>query len=238
MHFYKLFELKSVLAVCVHNHPIMIRIHPVFYFESTLNLYPFLRRAVRFQNVWNRVPILIPRIDSSVILDSCCFFCKKFSNLISPWWHDTFYINVEYHIHMINFIHFYSSDWDVKLAIAHCSAGTCIYCMNWTRHELSKINVHSSASFLWLYALHKIKLLHWNKITITLTITITPIELVVYLLIRCALGHWSMLVTFSFRITKNCILDGNKIKTLDHVMMYSLVQRSKLWTAKASSTVK
>ncbi len=24
MHFYKLFELKYVLAVCVHNHPIMI----------------------------------------------------------------------------------------------------------------------------------------------------------------------------------------------------------------------
>ncbi len=30
MHFYKLFELKCVLAVCVHNHPIMIIIHPVF----------------------------------------------------------------------------------------------------------------------------------------------------------------------------------------------------------------
>ncbi len=30
MHFYKLFELKCVLAVCVHNHPIMIKI-PVFF---------------------------------------------------------------------------------------------------------------------------------------------------------------------------------------------------------------
>ncbi len=31
MHFYKQFELKCVLAVCVHNHPIMIKIHPVFF---------------------------------------------------------------------------------------------------------------------------------------------------------------------------------------------------------------
>ncbi len=28
MHFYKLFELKCVLAVCVHNHPIMINNPP------------------------------------------------------------------------------------------------------------------------------------------------------------------------------------------------------------------
>ncbi len=35
MHFYKLFELKCVLAVCVHKHPIMIKIHPVFFFLST-----------------------------------------------------------------------------------------------------------------------------------------------------------------------------------------------------------
>ncbi len=33
MHFYKLFELKCVLAVCVHNHPIIIKIHPVFFFN-------------------------------------------------------------------------------------------------------------------------------------------------------------------------------------------------------------
>ncbi len=31
MHFYMLFEHKCVLAVCVHNHPIMIKIHPVFF---------------------------------------------------------------------------------------------------------------------------------------------------------------------------------------------------------------
>lgn len=31
MHFYKLFELKHVLAVCVHKYPIMIKNHPVFF---------------------------------------------------------------------------------------------------------------------------------------------------------------------------------------------------------------
>ncbi len=31
MHFYKLFELKCVLAVCVHNHLIMKKFHPVFF---------------------------------------------------------------------------------------------------------------------------------------------------------------------------------------------------------------
>ncbi len=29
---WELFELKCVLAVCVHNHPLMIKIHPVFFF--------------------------------------------------------------------------------------------------------------------------------------------------------------------------------------------------------------
>ncbi len=32
MYFYKLFELKHVLAVYVHNHPIIIKIHPVFFY--------------------------------------------------------------------------------------------------------------------------------------------------------------------------------------------------------------
>ncbi len=77
-------------------------------------------------------------------------------------------------------LHFFIlSDLPVKWIIAHCSAWTCIYRMNWTRHELYKINVHSSAklwSLLWLYALHNINKLHWNKITITLKITL--IELV------------------------------------------------------------
>jgi len=38
MHFYKLFELKCVLAVCVHNHLIMIKIHPVFFFNLLKSL--------------------------------------------------------------------------------------------------------------------------------------------------------------------------------------------------------
>ncbi len=29
---YKLFEHKCVLEVCVHIHPIMIKIHPMFFF--------------------------------------------------------------------------------------------------------------------------------------------------------------------------------------------------------------
>ncbi len=32
IHFYMVFEHKCVLAVCVHIHPIMIKIHPVFFF--------------------------------------------------------------------------------------------------------------------------------------------------------------------------------------------------------------
>ncbi len=42
MHFYKLFELKCVLAVCVHNHSIMIKIHPVcvFFFFFLVKSFP------------------------------------------------------------------------------------------------------------------------------------------------------------------------------------------------------
>ncbi len=40
MHFYKSFELKCVLTVCVHNHPIMIQIHPVFLFFNLLKSLP------------------------------------------------------------------------------------------------------------------------------------------------------------------------------------------------------
>ncbi len=35
---YKLFEHKSVLEVCVHIHPIMIKIHPVFFKTPFLKL--------------------------------------------------------------------------------------------------------------------------------------------------------------------------------------------------------
>ncbi len=38
---YKLFEHTCVLKVCVHIHPIMIKIHPVFFFKS-----PFSNQAV------------------------------------------------------------------------------------------------------------------------------------------------------------------------------------------------
>ncbi len=31
---FKLFEHKCVLEVCVHIHPIMIKLHPVFFFKS------------------------------------------------------------------------------------------------------------------------------------------------------------------------------------------------------------
>ncbi len=38
---YKLFEHKCVLEVCVHIHPIMIKIHPVVFLKS-----PFSNQAV------------------------------------------------------------------------------------------------------------------------------------------------------------------------------------------------
>ncbi len=40
MHFYKVFELKCVFAVCVHNHPIMVKIHPVFICLNLLKSLP------------------------------------------------------------------------------------------------------------------------------------------------------------------------------------------------------
>ncbi len=36
---FKLFEHKCVLEVCVHIHPIMIKIHPVFFFF----FYPYVK---------------------------------------------------------------------------------------------------------------------------------------------------------------------------------------------------
>ncbi len=40
IHFYKLFELKCVLAVCVHNHHIMKKIHRVFFFLNLVKSFP------------------------------------------------------------------------------------------------------------------------------------------------------------------------------------------------------
>ncbi len=39
---YKLFEHKCVLEVCVHIHPIMIKIHPVFFLNPYFKI-PFLK---------------------------------------------------------------------------------------------------------------------------------------------------------------------------------------------------
>ncbi len=68
INFYKLFELKCLLAVCVHNHPIMIKIHPVFFF---LNHNPFLRSSYSqiLVSVTLHRPSLLPRllIDSGVL---------------------------------------------------------------------------------------------------------------------------------------------------------------------------
>ncbi len=150
----------------------------------------------------------IPKIDGIRFQESIPDGFNSFSilvfldrrNLISPWLQAIKVIENRLSFSIIwsslcikknkKTIHFYSSNWftfffilsalPVKWIIAHCSAWTCIYRMNWTRHELYKINVHSSAklwSLLWLYALHNINKLHWNKITITLKITL--IELMV-----------------------------------------------------------
>ncbi len=43
---YKLFEYKCVLEVCVHIHPIMIKIHSVFFFLNPHLKSPFSNQAV------------------------------------------------------------------------------------------------------------------------------------------------------------------------------------------------
>ncbi len=49
---YKLFEHKCVLEVCVHIHPIMIKIHPVVFLIPILK-FPFSNQAVlRFLSEW------------------------------------------------------------------------------------------------------------------------------------------------------------------------------------------
>jgi len=50
MHFYKLFKLNCVLAVCVHNHPVMIKFHTVFFL---LNKFPFLKSS------WSQMPVCV-----------------------------------------------------------------------------------------------------------------------------------------------------------------------------------
>ncbi len=54
IHFYKLFEHKCVLEVCVHIHPIMIKIHPVFFFLIPILKSPFSNQAVLgFLSEWH-----------------------------------------------------------------------------------------------------------------------------------------------------------------------------------------
>ncbi len=52
MHFYMFWTVMCVLAVCVHNHPIMIQIHQVL-FLSTKLFTPFSNQAIlSFSSVW------------------------------------------------------------------------------------------------------------------------------------------------------------------------------------------
>ncbi len=71
IHFYMLFELKCVLAVCEHNHPIMIKIHPVFFFLILINDNPFLKssRSQILECVTSHRPRPLPwlLIDTSVL---------------------------------------------------------------------------------------------------------------------------------------------------------------------------
>ncbi len=61
MHFCKMFEFKCVLEVCVHNHPIMIKIHLVLFF--------FLSQIEPSVCVTSQGRMTLPRllIDSSII---------------------------------------------------------------------------------------------------------------------------------------------------------------------------
>ncbi len=55
---YKLFEHKCVLEVCVHIHPIIIKIHPVVFLKS-----PFSNQAVlRFLSEWRSSAQTAPTI--------------------------------------------------------------------------------------------------------------------------------------------------------------------------------
>ncbi len=66
MHFYMLFDLK-----CVHNHPIMMKIHTVLFFLIPMNNNPFLKssRSQILVGVTSHRPRPLPRllIDSSVL---------------------------------------------------------------------------------------------------------------------------------------------------------------------------
>ncbi len=56
MDFYMVFGHKCVLAVCEHNHPTMIKIHPLLIFQSPLNQVSFTRPAILILSaVWRHI---------------------------------------------------------------------------------------------------------------------------------------------------------------------------------------
>ncbi len=88
-HFYKFFELKCVLAVCVHNHPKMIKIHPVLFF--------YLLKSLPLSQIESSVHVMshgrrpLPRllIDSSVSAQTAlvCYLrpaLSELSSVVSP----------------------------------------------------------------------------------------------------------------------------------------------------------
>ncbi len=71
IHFYMVFGHKCVLAVCEHDHPTMIKIHPFLIFQSPLNQVSLTRPAVFIvTSVWRHISEGRPRglIDSPALL--------------------------------------------------------------------------------------------------------------------------------------------------------------------------
>jgi len=65
----KLFAHKCVLEVCVHIHPIMIKIHPVFFFIPVLKSPSSNQAVLRFLSVSHSSAQTAPMIvDSQVRL--------------------------------------------------------------------------------------------------------------------------------------------------------------------------
>ncbi len=56
---YKLFEHKCVLEVCVHIHPIMIKIHPVFFFKSHFSNQAVLRFLSEWRSSVQAAPTIV-----------------------------------------------------------------------------------------------------------------------------------------------------------------------------------
>ncbi len=53
---YNLFEHKRVLEVCVHIHPIMIKIHPVFFFLIPILKSSFLKKKI-LKSGYSEIPV-------------------------------------------------------------------------------------------------------------------------------------------------------------------------------------